>query len=116
MLPVGPAVGPDTGQPRPAICLGNAHGRSCPTSDVERLAACLRQSFDLPAEEVTVNRPFAGGYLTRRYGNRPVPWIQIEINRQLYLNTNNPETPDRRRLAEMRAMFSVALAAFCESG
>ena len=32
------------------------------------------------------HKPFKGGYITRHYGNNPIPWIQIEMNRKLYLS------------------------------
>lgn len=36
--------------------------------------------------EVTINNPFKGGFITRNYGNNPLPWIQIEMNRKIYLS------------------------------
>lgn len=47
MLPVGPPIGPDTGRPRPMICVGNVRGRACPMELAERFAACLRSAFCL---------------------------------------------------------------------
>lgn len=35
--------------------------------------------------EIKLNDPFHGGYITKTYGNNPIPWIQIEMNRDMYL-------------------------------
>ena len=35
--------------------------------------------------EISINDPFHGGHITKTYGNKPVPWIQVEMNRDLYL-------------------------------
>jgi formiminoglutamase len=43
-------------------------------------------AFGFNEKEVTINRPFKGGFITRHYGNNPIPWIQIEMNRKLYLS------------------------------
>jgi N-formylglutamate deformylase len=86
MAPVAPALAPDAGMDRPLVTLGNNFGRACDYPTTERLANAFREVFNLEEDQVTVNKPFAGGYITRRYGNNPVPWIQIELNRCLYLN------------------------------
>jgi formiminoglutamase len=115
MLPVGPTIAPDTGAVRPAICLGDVRGTSCPRETTEKLADCLRQAFDLPASEVTINRPFAGGYITRTYGSQPLPWIQVELNRALYLDDGGRAlTASQEQLALVKGIFSAALEAFCE--
>ncbi len=116
MLPVGPPIGPDTGQPRPMICVGNARGRACPTELAERFAACLRAAFCLEPHQVSLNQPFGGGYITRTYGGNPVPWLQVEMNRALYLD---PRWFERRtlgmdpaRLQELNEQFATAVADF----
>ena len=85
MQPVGPVISPDAGRPRPVFCLGNARGAACPQALAQRLADCLRRAFDLREGDVTLNEPFSGGYITRAYGGRPLPWIQVEMNRSQYL-------------------------------
>ena len=76
MAAVGPPVGPDTGQERPNACLGNADG-TCPDSWIETLRVFLAKR--LPGE-VTINRPFSGGYITRNHANE-MPWLQLELSR-----------------------------------
>lgn len=61
-------------------------GESCPTALVEVLADCFREVFELKREQVTLNEPFAGGFITRTYGNDLIPCIQLEINRSFYLS------------------------------
>jgi N-formylglutamate amidohydrolase len=31
-------------------------------------------------DDVTINKPFAGGFITRSHG-REMPWVQIELSR-----------------------------------
>ncbi len=118
MEPVGPTISPDQGKERPLICLGNNNGKSCPNEWMEKLVASFQDSFGLEEGEVTINSPFAGGYITRRYGNNPLPWVQIEMNRKLYLADPwfNQEklTVDSRRLDQLRANFAKGLMSFLE--
>ncbi|MBK3332273.1 N-formylglutamate amidohydrolase [Persephonella atlantica] len=110
-----PVISPDTGR-RPTVCLGNVYGKSCDFHTTELLREAFMEVFGLPEEEVTINKPFAGGYITRTYGNRPVPWIQIEINRKLYLaepwfDKENLKV-DRNRLKKLSKMFIDVLEIF----
>ncbi len=73
----GPPVGPDPGKERPLICLGNVHHKTCSEAWIALLAEILEAEFRQP---VAVNAPFAGGYITRHYGQRK-PWIQLELSR-----------------------------------
>ncbi len=77
MAEYGPPVGPDPGQERPLICLGNAHHKTCPEQWITLLAEIMEAEFRQP---VAVNDPFAGGYITQHYGQRK-PWIQLELSR-----------------------------------
>lgn len=76
MAAKGPPVGPDVGQPRPDVCIGDGSG-ACPRDWAELLVECFRQRFP---GEVTLNQPFSGGYITRHHGTE-MPWIQIELSR-----------------------------------
>ena len=113
MAAVGPDVAPDPGQRRPAFCLGNRHGETCPNEMAETLAGCLREVFGLGPSEVTLNRPFAGGYVTRTHGAGSVPWIQVEMSRDLYLRAPYFDEDrwdiDGRRLRELKASFLATL-------
>lgn len=72
------------GSGRPDIVLGDRHGTSCAGWITQHLEEQLRAH----GLKVSRNRPYAGGYITQKYG-RPresVHAIQIEINRMLYMN------------------------------
>lgn len=116
MAAVGPAIAPDPGQKRPMICLGNRFHETSSSEMIETLADCFRQSFAVSAEDVAINEPFAGGYITRTYGAKPIPWIQVEISRALYLESPyfNRETleMDPLRLRELNHMFAEGLRLF----
>lgn len=118
MAPVGPVIAPDTGIPRPMICLGNRFNETCSEGLITYFAECLRQEFDLPENEVTINSPFAGGYLTRKFGIKRIPWMQIELNRALYLKTpyfdEETLTIDPAILIELRNKFHASLSALFE--
>lgn len=77
MAATGPPVGPDPGATRPMACVGDAGGKSCPRPWVELFLECLERQFP---GKVTLNRPFSGGYITRRHGTE-MPWLQLELSR-----------------------------------
>ncbi len=77
MAEYGPPVGPDSGKPRPFICVSDGNGTTCPAGWADSLADRLREVFD---EEVTINKPFSGGYICQRHSTER-PWIQIEFSR-----------------------------------
>lgn len=113
MAAVAPPATPDAGRERPLFCLSNNEGRTCPPELVEQLAAAIASSFGCDGSQVWLNRPFKGGYVTRRHGSGPLPWVQVEMNRSLYLT---PPWFDRERLwvaperlAELRNRFLEAL-------
>lgn len=68
----------------PDIVLGDLHGASCAPEIVDGLAGLLSGL----GFTVGHNHPYAGGYITSRYGTPmdDVHVIQIEINRGLYLD------------------------------
>jgi N-formylglutamate amidohydrolase len=76
--------------PRPIdFVLGDSFGRSC---DFDLVADCHRFLSQL-GYNVARNKPYAGGYITKKYGRpaRSVNCLQIEINRDLYMNSGNLE-------------------------
>jgi formiminoglutamase len=108
-----PPVAPDRGEPRPLFCLSDAGGATCDPGLVARLARALAEAFECEPEQVARNRPFQGGYLVRRHGRCPLPWIQVEMNRSLYLrppwHAPGTQSVDPERLAELKGRFAAAL-------
>src|SRR3974390_438843 len=80
-------------RPRPQFVLGDRYGTSCANVISETLEKTLRAL----GYSVNRNRPYAGGFITRHYGNPAVGLhaIQLEINRGLYM--------DERRCARSHA-------------
>ncbi|GAB4334822.1 MAG: N-formylglutamate deformylase [Desulfobulbaceae bacterium] len=114
MEAVGPPIAADAGERRPLFCLGNNGGMACSMETTRLFAHCLAEVFAVSLDAVTINRPFAGGYITRRYGGVPVPWIQVEMSRGLYLGERNlrvPETADANpeKLRELNGCFRRAI-------
>ena len=129
-----PRSAPDAaGAPRPAFCLsdgsaGSPGGRpSCPRPALEELASCIAGSFGVGRAAVRINDPFGGGYIVRTYGcaaagrgsARRVPWVQLEMNRSLYLDGPQPSpaasggpSADPARIAALGGMFLGALRSF----
>ncbi len=77
---------------RPDFVLGDRFGQTCPHHVIE----FLEQKLVAMGYSVVRNKPYAGGYITQKYG---VPHdnqycIQIEINRSLYLDEDQLELHD----------------------
>jgi len=113
MLAVAPPIGRDAGTSRPLFCLSNRDGATAPHPLLEELAAAMAAAFAVPREAVGLNHPFKGGYITRRHGDGRLPWIQVEMNRSLYLEEpwfdRDALEVDPGRITELRDRFRVAL-------
>ena len=72
---------------KPDIVLGNNFGKS----SSENLIYNIKNRFEKFGLKVEINNPYAGGYITRHYGNPliGIETIQIEINRSLYMDEKN---------------------------
>ncbi|MGB1919571.1 MAG: N-formylglutamate amidohydrolase [Candidatus Puniceispirillales bacterium] len=68
------------------IVIGTCHGQSAPSW----ISGWIEDFFTDKGLKTRMNTPFAGGYITRHYGKPKddVFAIQIEINRNLYMNEN----------------------------
>lgn len=118
MAEKAPGISPDgNNKKRPLFCLSNQDGKTSSKEMIELLADCISQSFSVDRDEIYLNSPFHGGHITKTYGNNPVPWIQIEMNRNMYLSQDcfNEEalTIDENRLKDLNNMFEDSLARFC---
>lgn len=74
----------DPGERRADIVPGDVRGSSCAPS----LSRLVAQHFEGPRYRVKPNDPYMGGFITRAHGRpaRGVHAIQLEINRDLYLD------------------------------
>lgn len=100
MAAVGPPVGPDPGIERPAICVSDGDGTTCPPGWTSHLATCLERAFE---DEVRINSPFSGGFITRHHG-RTMPWIQVEMSRAPFLDL---EEKRERFVAALTRLFAT---------
>jgi formiminoglutamase len=100
MAAVGPPVGPDSGEQRPAVCLGDVNGTSLPREWSASMLECFKEAF--AGYQVTLNAPFSGGYITRNH-SKEMPWIQLELSRTPYLPND-----------EKSARVLQALRCWCE--
>ena len=118
MLSAGPAIGPDPGVRRPLLCISNRDGQTCSPNVLRDAGEIFARAFGLDAQDVGLNAPFKGGYITRKYGKQPLPWIQVEMNRDLYLSPEwfDAETleVEPARLAALNEMFRQALTEIAE--
>ena len=95
------------------IVLGDNHGTSC-APEVTSLA---EQVLIDTGFNVVRNRPYAGGYITRCYGQPEIGQhsLQVEINRSLYMNERTiqrgPELPGlTRRMGRLiKALTEIKL-------
>ena len=85
----------------PDIVLGDNFGKSCSIG----LINYFQNVFQENGFTVEVNNPYAGGFITRNYGNpsKGVHTIQIEINRKIYMDENKLSLKDIKILQEIFA-------------
>lgn len=85
MSAVGAPTHPDAGKERPDFCLGDISGTTATKTFVESVADTIRrQGFTC-----TINDPYTGGDINRRYGNPAdgVESIMVEINKKRFMDT-----------------------------
>lgn len=71
---------------KPDFVLGDRFGKACDLN----LTELVRELLSSMGYVVTINKPYAGGYITENYG-KPANnshALQIEVNRALYMNEN----------------------------
>jgi N-formylglutamate amidohydrolase len=118
MSSVAPNISPDgNSKARPLFCLSNQNGQTSSNEMLKILAKSISHSFSIESKEITFNNPFKGGYITKTYGNNPVPWIQIEMNRKMYLEKpwfdKEKMTIEKSKLKELNKMFAKSIDLFC---
>ena len=127
MLDRAPVISDQPGRQRPFICLSNrgdhqgnrVMGRrlTCPPEMIRSLALCLKEQFPEEGDNITLNDPFLGGYITRSHSHY-LPWIQIELNRRAYLDEKwfAPQNLQvcNKRIDHLRHMILAAIHNFVQ--
>jgi N-formylglutamate amidohydrolase len=99
---IGPTEAPDPGSVRPDIILGNNGDRSGELIPERGTVTCPRDTlymmkgiFESQGFSVSLNHPYAGGFVTTHYGKRLNAAhrfaVQIEINQGLYIAPGEQE-------------------------
>jgi len=102
MADFGPPIGPDPGQKRPLVCLGNADG-AFPDRWFRIMKDCFRTSFQV---EISLNKPFRGGNIIRTHASE-MPWVQVEISRTDVLDNKQKQ---KKFLDAIRKFHSIIKA------
>lgn len=96
MLPLAPDSSTFPGKTRPMICISNGGDHkgkqinadrpiTCPSEMLDLFADYLADSFEVQKKKILLNEPFNGGTIMRSHFKKEIPWIQLELNRSLYL-------------------------------
>jgi N-formylglutamate amidohydrolase len=92
---------------RPDFVLGDRFGTSC-NAEMTRLAA---GQLKAQGYAVTLNKPYAGGYITEHYGrpHKGQHVLQIEINRALYMDETSFDKSEgfERLRGDLEAMVNA---------
>ena len=96
---------------RPDIVLGTLYGQSCDRT----YAALLERLFRDQGFRVARDKPYAGGYITHRYGrpHEALHAVQIEINRGLYMDEN--QITPLPGFAELSNRLNAVFTAFADA-
>jgi formiminoglutamase len=114
MASSAPYFSPDkNNSKRPMFCISNNDGKTSSQEMIELLADSISKAYSVDRTEISLNDPFHGGHITKTYGNKPVPWIQIEMNRSLYLSSpwfdEDTLSVDANRLQKLNKQFEKSL-------
>ncbi|AJM92322.1 MULTISPECIES: N-formylglutamate amidohydrolase [Nitrosopumilus] len=117
MASTAPGISPDgKDKKRPLFCLSNQDGSTSSNEMIELLADCISEYYSIDRKDISLNDPFHGGHITKTYGNNPIPWIQVEMNRSLYLSDpwfdENSLSVDFTHLQKLNKQFENSLNAY----
>ena len=117
MAATAPYFSPDkNNSKRPLFCISNNDGETSSQEMMELLADSISKAYSVDRQEISLNSPFHGGHITRTYGNKPIPWIQVEMNRSLYLTSpwfdEDALTVDANHLEKLNKQFENSLDFF----
>lgn len=116
MLAEAPPIAKEPGKKRPLVCLGNYQNKACSEKDVKYLKECFLKVFGFEENEVLINSPFTGGYIVREYGMNSLPWVLVELNRDLYLPSdwyeNTTTNIDMGKISDIKNKFRSVIEEF----
>ena len=83
------------------IIISDNFGKSCPAN----FRYFIQNFFEKNNLSVSINTPYSGGFITRRYGekNKNISAIQIEINKKLYMDEKTYIINDN--ISELQIIF-----------
>lgn len=128
MLSESPPISKIPGVRRPLICLSNGGDEigmpdedsdttTCPAEWIRIIAHCFCKFFGFSKRDVKINEPFKGGYIIHTHSRNKTPWMQIEINRLLFLNKlyndNSIRAVQQEQIHYLRNTIFKALELFC---
>ncbi len=128
MLARAPQSSDHPGETRPLVCLSNRGDQNgealdepltAPPGMIRALGRFLEQQLtrldrNRAVPVVRLNRPFNGGYITTKHGRAGhIPWIQVELNRSLYLSSEPlAAVPDQAANARIKSLQRCLFEAF----
>jgi N-formylglutamate deformylase len=135
MAGTGPPAAKDAGARRPLICLSNlgdetgssAHsGRtSVPKAVLVRFREIMAEVFasEIASSDhsnpIGLNQPFLGGHITRHYSEEGLWVLQVELSKEVYLDSQWFDTTTRKmdgdRLSGLNALLRAAFAELARS-
>lgn len=99
-------VTPDQPATRPTFCLSNLKGESSSAEFIEHLKKMLETEY----EDVSLNYPYYGGYLTQYINKFDTENFQIEVRRNLYMDENKRELiEDHKKVKELMTASLISL-------
>lgn len=84
MSAIGAPTHPDPGQPRADFCIGNLDGKTASSEFMD----FLKHTIEDLGYSCSVNMPYTGGELNRRYGDPEagIESVMLEINKKLFID------------------------------
>lgn len=108
---------------RPLLCISNggnsglddfAQDITAPIEIIHNFKSILESHFG--ENTVLINDPFQGGHIIRTMHEKTKkPWIQLEINRSLYMQSDFPARLDSKRLKMLKGTLHKSLLTLSES-
>jgi N-formylglutamate deformylase len=125
LVGVGPPEAPDPGKKRCDVVLGNNGdlngGRTSQRGQItcgKRTLGLVREAFERAGFSVSLNHPYAGGFIISHYGQLFARLgklaIQIEINQDLYME-NGRNTIHARKIARIGLKVKQAFQLIAET-